>query len=82
MGAIMSLTRGVTIALVSTVALLAISPPSSAEADRAVRHRAKRQSVAEPPRVCQRLCVADVTPCDPMEYKIADGRCSDPFFRY
>lgn len=45
--------------------------------------RAKRQSIAPPPaRVCQPLCVSDVTPCDPIQYKIADGRCTDPFFLY
>ena len=56
-----------------------------AEADhgRSLRqHPARQRAMAPPPRVCQRLCVADVTPCDPMEYKIADGRCSDPFFLY
>jgi hypothetical protein len=25
---------------------------------------------------CQPLCSADVTPCDPPEFKWADGRCS------
>ena len=33
-------------------------------------------------RVCRQLCAADVTPCDPPEYKIADGRCQDPMWQY
>ena len=35
---------------------------------------------ARAPRTCQAWCVADTVPCDPPEYKIADGRCQDPFF--
>ncbi len=31
---------------------------------------------------CRAWCVTDVTPCDPPEYKIADGRCQDPMWRY
>ena len=27
---------------------------------------------------CQKLCPMDVTPCDPPEYKRADGRCANP----
>jgi hypothetical protein len=26
--------------------------------------------------VCRPMCVADVTPCDPPEFKNADGRCN------
>ena len=26
-------------------------------------------------RICPRLCEEDRSPCDPPEYKIADGRC-------
>ncbi len=25
---------------------------------------------------CRQLCPMDVTPCDPPQYKIADGRCA------
>ena len=77
------MTRGFAVALTGAIIMTAIGSPSLADHDRAGRHqRAKRQSVAPPPRVCHPLCVADVTPCDPMEYKIADGRCTDPFFLY
>ena len=27
---------------------------------------------------CQPMCTFDMTPCDPPEYKRADGRCSSP----
>jgi hypothetical protein len=27
------------------------------------------------PRVCQKWCPADMVPCDPPNFKIADGRC-------
>ncbi|ACA15396.1 hypothetical protein M446_0843 [Methylobacterium sp. 4-46] len=27
------------------------------------------------PRVCQKWCEADLVPCDPPNFKIADGRC-------
>ena len=28
--------------------------------------------------VCRKLCPSDVTPCDPPEFKRADGRCTNP----
>ena len=27
---------------------------------------------------CQKLCNLDYSPCDPIEYKRADGRCTTP----
>lgn len=45
---------------------------------RVAPHRSRQATSPARPR-CQPLCVADVTPCDPPEYKIADGRCQDPF---
>ena len=73
---------GHAIALACLAALVVMPQPSMAGHDgRKHAPRAKRQSVA-PSRTCQPLCVADVTPCDPMQYKIADGRCSDLFFRF
>jgi hypothetical protein len=29
-------------------------------------------------RVCQPLCSTDTSPCDPPEFKAADGRCAYP----
>ncbi len=34
--------------------------------------------VAPIANVCQPMCTFDVTPCDPPEYKRADGRCASP----
>ncbi len=31
-----------------------------------------------PPRFCEKLCERDTSPCDPPNFKQADGRCS-PF---
>jgi hypothetical protein len=42
----------------------------------------KKGPVSEPPAVaargpvCTPLCTADTTPCDPPEFKRADGRCN------
>jgi hypothetical protein len=30
-----------------------------------------------PATLCQRWCPADLSPCDPPNFKIADGRCSN-----
>jgi hypothetical protein len=30
------------------------------------------------PGRCNRLCDNDLSPCDPVEFKAADGRCSNP----
>ncbi len=41
------------------------------------RDRAKPQRRAQRPvRVCRKWCSADLNPCDPPSFKIADGRCS------
>lgn len=32
-------------------------------------------------RVCKPLCQFDTKPCDPIEFKIADARCRNPFWR-
>lgn len=29
-------------------------------------------------RYCRRLCVEDESPCDPVHFKTADGRCAHP----
>ena len=31
-----------------------------------------------PAQFCQKLCLQDFAPCDPPEYKRADGRCTNP----
>ena len=39
------------------------------------RKRVSERHAAAPARVCQPLCQADMSPCDPPEFKRADGRC-------
>ncbi|MDE2364316.1 MAG: hypothetical protein KGM42_16695 [Hyphomicrobiales bacterium] len=59
----------------SLLAALVIAAPVSAKSKHS---RARRQAapVAAPiVNVCRPLCAADVTPCDPPEFKRADGRC-------
>ncbi len=36
---------------------------------------------APAPRYCQRLCEYDRSPCDPIQFKVADGRCSGVYTR-
>lgn len=33
-----------------------------------------------PPAMCQRWCPEDASPCDPVQFKIADGRCRPALF--
>lgn len=77
--------HGLALALAALLGLATIAPqPAWAEQgprEHRVKHQAERPAAA-PPRQCRPLCVADVTPCDPMEYKLADGRCPDMFFRF
>jgi hypothetical protein len=40
------------------------------------------RSIYGQPLVCEKLCTADMSPCDPPEYKRADGRCSNPLQRF
>ena len=37
-----------------------------------------RSAYAPPQRVCMPLCSMDTSPCDPPEFKHADGRCGYP----
>ena len=37
-----------------------------------------RSGFGAPPQYCQQLCAQDTVPCDPPEYKRADGRCTNP----
>ena len=67
-----------------TIALMAsfVSAPASAHHRRHHRRHAARAPYAavapSAARVCVPLCTEDVTACDPIEYKLADGRCTNP----
>lgn len=45
------------------------------------KHRKAVRNYSQAPlaaNVCQPMCPFDMTPCDPPEYKRADGRCASP----
>lgn len=62
-------------ALLVFLAAASLAAPASAA-------KRKSQPVSAPPAaaargpVCTPLCTADTTPCDPPEFKRADGRCN------
>jgi hypothetical protein len=76
--------------LILIVSALGISATASAEARNAKRYQppiVSRQSMVERyyndpyygyqnGQVCRRWCPEDRTPCDPVHFKAADGRCS------
>lgn len=63
--------------VVLTAAALAAAGPALAKPKHGKGIRAY-----ETPRaavgLCQPMCTFDMTPCDPPEYKRADGRCASP----
>jgi hypothetical protein len=72
-------------ALLATLPALAQSPhPSRHHGQRVQDQRLDDQrfdegrTVYAPQRVCQPLCSMDTSPCDPPEFKAADGRCDYP----
>jgi hypothetical protein len=69
--------------LVLSAVSLALAAASAAVAGpaQAVRYQPARSGYAygPPPHprvVCQRICPKDMAPCDPISFKIADGRCN------
>ena len=67
---------------VLTAAALITALPAAAQSHRP-RHHAPayeeaRSVYAPPQRVCMPLCSMDTSPCDPPEFKHADGRCDYP----
>ena len=62
-------------AAVGAVQALAPFAPASANG------YAERPETAAPApaRACPKMCPQDASPCDPIQFKIADGRCPPPF---
>jgi hypothetical protein len=60
------------------LALLATLPAAAQSTYERHNEHASREGrmVYAPQRLCQRLCTTDTTPCDPLKYKDADGRCN------
>jgi hypothetical protein len=67
--------------ILAAAALLA-ALPALAQTPHEARHRGQRadegRTVYTPQRVCVALCNMDTSPCDPPEFKHADGRCDYP----
>ena len=66
-----------------TAAALAASLPAAAQSAHRSRHYAPQspegRSVYAPPQpACIPLCSMDTSPCDPPQFKAADGRCDYP----
>jgi hypothetical protein len=68
-------------ALLATAAVL-LALPALAQSAHHPRHQGQRvdegRTVYAPQRVCVPLCNMDTSPCDPPEFKHADGRCDYP----
>ena len=41
-------------------------------------YEGRSSSFGDPAPFCQKLCTQDFAPCDPPEFKRADGRCTNP----
>jgi hypothetical protein len=65
-------------------AALLLALPVAAQSPHRPRHHVPppadegRSVYAVPQRVCIPLCSMDTSPCDPPEFKHADGRCDYP----
>ncbi|MCB1525233.1 MAG: hypothetical protein KDJ20_01385 [Hyphomicrobiales bacterium] len=63
------------------IILLAAAAVAAGPAAAKPKHRkaVRTYESARPvPGFCQPMCSFDMTPCDPPEYKRADGRCASP----
>ncbi|GGC77048.1 hypothetical protein [Chelatococcus reniformis] len=61
-----------TLALAAQVAAAEPAPGRQRQPDAAAAHRQARAGG----EICPRICPRDTTPCDPISFKIADGRCN------
>ena len=59
---------------IALVAACAIASPAFAKHARKRAAQTETAATAQA-RVCQPLCQTDMSPCDPPEFKHADGRC-------
>lgn len=65
---------------IATLALALAATTLTAQAQ-AGRHHRQRQyegpyTYVVPTQVCQKMCPQDFSPCDPIYFKVADGRCA------
>ena len=69
----MSLAAGVIMLGVSGAAAASSSPQSWGAPE--TRQSADPRYGVQGGRVCEKICPTDNLPCDPLNFKIADGRC-------
>ncbi len=66
------------IAIAAVVALAAASSVAPAAAKPKKKTVRAVESARMAPGMCRPMCTFDVAPCDPPEFKRADGRCTSP----
>ena len=67
--------------MASLAAIAGFAAPASAQRSRAYvdesGYGAPYERSARAPRAyCERLCERDMSPCDPIQFKVTDGRCA------
>lgn len=67
------------LALSAAFALLgaAVAPAYARPASWAQQRQTDTSSQRGAYEQCERICSSDYSPCDPMEYKLADSRCQN-----
>ena len=67
---------------VLAAAVFATALPATAQSPHRTRHQAQPyeegRTVYAPQNACIPLCSMDTSPCDPPQFKAADGRCDYP----
>jgi hypothetical protein len=64
------------LAIVAIVALPLMPAPVQAQATRGPGGYADPFWGRQGNNICRRWCLEDRSPCDPVQYKVADGRCN------
>lgn len=64
------------LAIVILAAAALAAGPAAAKPKKKTMRAVESARIA--PGLCRPICAFDVTPCDPPEYKRADGRCASP----
>lgn len=59
----------------AAVAFAAGAAPQSWSAAQSQQQRQDPRYVGADGRVCEKMCPHDTLPCDPLNFKLADGRC-------
>ncbi|GGC66058.1 hypothetical protein [Chelatococcus reniformis] len=55
----------------------AVAPAAARPASWTQQRQAETYTQRSSAEQCERSCSSDYSPCDPLEYKLADGRCQN-----